>query len=48
MYRDGPGANFRTNPISYTIEKRIVTSADVLALHLAPGGGTAIRFRTLE
>lgn len=45
IYRDGPKADYRVNPLAITIEKKIVTAKDVLALDLAPGGGTAIRFR---
>ena len=48
IYADGPGADFRTNPDALTIEKRIVTRSDTLRLALAPGGGTAIRFRLLD
>lgn len=48
IYRDGPGADYRTNPLAIAIEKKIVTARDVLPLALAPGGGTAIRFRLLD
>jgi alpha-glucosidase len=48
IYRDGPGADYRTNPLSVAIDKKVVTSRDVLTLDLAPGGGTAIRFRALN
>ncbi|WP_186728837.1 glycoside hydrolase family 97 protein [Sphingomonas panacisoli] len=48
IYRDGPGADYRTNPQSIAIEKKMVTSKDVLTLDLAPGGGTAIRFRLVR
>lgn len=48
IYEDGPGADYRTNPMAYKIEKRIVTSADSLTLDMAPGGGTAIRFKALD
>lgn len=41
-------ADFRTNPDALTIEKRIVTRSGTLRLALAPGGGTAIRFRLLD
>jgi alpha-glucosidase len=47
IYRDGPNADYRVNPLAITIEKKIVTSTDVLPLDLAPGGGTAIRFRLI-
>jgi alpha-glucosidase len=44
IYRDGPTADYRTNGKDIVIEERNVTSADILGLHLAPGGGQAIRF----
>ncbi len=44
IYRDGEGADFRTNPRAISIEKRTVTSADRMKLRMAPGGGFAIRF----
>jgi alpha-glucosidase len=44
IYRDGDDADYRTNPRSIVIEKRIVTSKDRLAERIAPGGGTAVRF----
>jgi alpha-glucosidase len=48
IYADGPGADYRSNPGALTIEKRQVTRADTLTLRLAPGGGTAIRFRRVD
>jgi hypothetical protein len=42
IYRDGPDANWNTNPQSYRIEKQTVTRNTVLDLRLAPGGGCAI------
>jgi alpha-glucosidase len=47
IYRDGDSADFRTNPRSIVIERRTVTSADRLAVRVAPGGGTAVRFVAL-
>jgi len=44
IYRDGPNAHYRTNGKDIVIEERTVTSADMLSLRLAPGGGQAIRF----
>lgn len=44
IYRDGDGADFRTNPRAIAIEKRSLTAADRLNLRMAPGGGFAIRF----
>lgn len=43
IYRDGPDADWDTNPYAYEIKKMPVTAADTLTLRLAPGGGTAIR-----
>ncbi len=48
IYRDGEGADFRSNPFAFARETREVTSADVLTLVLAPGGGQAIRFTPLK
>ena len=48
IYRDGPGADYRTNPESYEIVKQNVTSKDVLTIAMAPGGGQAIRFKALD
>lgn len=44
IYRDGPNADWRGNREDIVVESREVTSADVLTLRLAPGGGQAIRF----
>ena len=44
IYRDGPDADYRGKRESIVIEQKTVTSADVLTLALAPGGGQAIRF----
>jgi alpha-glucosidase len=44
LWRDGPAADYRGNARDMVVEERIVTSAESLDLHLAPGGGTAIRF----
>jgi len=44
IYRDGDDADYRTKPYSMVVEQRMVTSADRLALRLAPGGGAAVRF----
>jgi alpha-glucosidase len=44
IYRDGPKADWKTAPSDIVIESREVTSADVLTLRLAAGGGQAIRF----
>ena len=44
IYRDGPNADWKARREDIIIEQREVTSADVLTLALAPGGGQAIRF----
>ena len=44
VYRDGDGAHWKTAPFAFTRETREVSSADVLTLRLAAGGGQAIRF----
>jgi len=48
IYRDGPNADYRTNPLALVIEKKVVTSADTLALDLAAGGGAAVRFKLMR
>ena len=45
IYADGPDASWETNPYSYEITTREVTSATVLPLRLATSGGTAIVFK---
>jgi alpha-glucosidase len=45
IYKDGDKAHWKDNPTDYTIESKTVKKDDVLKLSLAPGGGTAIRFR---
>jgi alpha-glucosidase len=45
IYADGPGANWRDNPLPVTISRQNVTRASRLQLRLAPGGGQAIRIR---
>jgi alpha-glucosidase len=48
IYRDGEGADWKTNPFAIAIEKRAVRRADTLRIWLAPGGGAAIRLRALR
>ena len=43
IYADGPGADWRTNPLPVAISKRAVTSKSRLKIAMAPGGGQAIR-----
>jgi len=47
IYRDGPDADYLTNPTSLVIEKRRVSSKDRIDASLAAGGGLAVRFRVL-
>ncbi len=44
IYRDGPHADWRIAPYDTVIETRMLTRADMLSIHLAVGGGAAIRF----
>lgn len=48
IYADGEGADYRTNPLEIRTERRIVISTDSLPLEMAPGGGTAIRFKIID
>jgi alpha-glucosidase len=48
IYGDGAGAGYRTNPLAFQTTRKIVTSKDSLPLMMAPGGGTAIRFRAID
>jgi alpha-glucosidase len=45
IYRDGPGADWQTNPLPVEIVTETVTRDTVLQLKLAPGGGQAIHLR---
>ncbi|HEY4151268.1 MAG TPA: glycoside hydrolase family 97 protein, partial [Chitinophagaceae bacterium] len=42
IYKDAENADWQRNPEAYTIETVVVTSASVLAIRLAPGGGAAL------
>lgn len=44
IYKDGPKANWETNPTDVSIEKIKIDQTKPLTLKLAPGGGTAISF----
>ena len=48
IYADGPDADWRTKPESYTITEKTVTCTDTLEVILAPGGGQAITFLPCE
>jgi len=45
IYRDAADADWKTNPYAHQIEKKLVTSDAALSLHLAAGGGAAIRLK---
>jgi alpha-glucosidase len=44
IYRDGPDADWDTNPYAIVIEEKLVTGGESFAVRLAPGGGVAVRF----
>lgn len=44
IYRDGPDADWKTNPYAMVIEEKVVTGGETFAVRLAPGGGFAVRF----
>lgn len=48
IYRDGPWADYRTNPGALTVEKKVVTAKDTLDFDMAAGGGAAVRFKALD
>ena len=48
IYADGEDADWETNPTSYRIEEKTVTSADVLTVVMAKGGGQAISFMPID
>ena len=43
IYEDGVDAHYESNPYPMQIRQLEVKSNDIIDLHLAPGGGTAIR-----
>jgi alpha-glucosidase len=45
IYADGPGADWRDNPLPVAISHRPVDARTVLHIAMAPGGGQAIRIR---
>jgi len=48
LYLDGQDADWETNPMSYKIEERELSSSDTLKISLKPGGGAAIQFKALN
>jgi glucan 1,4-alpha-glucosidase len=45
IYKDAPTAHWDTNPMTYTIEKIVVTNTSKLNIALAAGGGFAISIK---
>jgi len=45
IYSDAPSANMENNPLALEINSHETDSRQTMKLWLAPGGGTAIRFR---
>ncbi|WP_233349679.1 glycoside hydrolase family 97 protein [Henriciella mobilis] len=43
IYRDGPDADWKTNPYAIALETRDVTASDIIEIPLATSGGAAIR-----
>lgn len=48
IYKDGTDADWKNKPESYTIENVTVTSATLLKIKLAAGGGCAIRLQKIR
>jgi alpha-glucosidase len=48
IYADGTGADYKTNPLSITIEEKTVDSFTILPVKLAPGGGLVVSFKLME
>lgn len=48
IYRDGPDADWQTNPLSFETAFQTVAKSDTLTLTMAAGGGTAIAFIPVE
>jgi hypothetical protein len=44
VYRDGEGADWKTNPTALKIDSFVLTAKDSLAVHLGQGGGVAASF----
>ena len=47
IYSDAPDTDYQTNPQSYVITKKKITSKDVLKIDMARGGGFAISIANL-
>lgn len=47
IYRDGPDADYDTNPYDIVIERKTITAADSLSLSLGRSGGAVIRLKKI-
>jgi alpha-glucosidase len=45
IYADGPGANWRDNPLPVAIRQQPVDAGTTLRIEMAPGGGQGVRIR---
>ena len=43
IYRDAPDTHYVTNPLTFEIERLLVTKTSILSMALAAGGGQAVR-----
>jgi alpha-glucosidase len=48
IYKDGPNADWESNPYEISIVELDFTNKDIFQINLAPGGGQAIRFRAIK
>jgi len=48
IYKDGQDAHWDKNPTDYVIEEILLEKSDNLHLKLASGGGTVVRFKSIE
>lgn len=48
IYADAKGADYRTDPLEFSTRRMIAVDSDSLPLVMAPGGGVAIRFKSLD
>lgn len=48
IYADGPEADWKSNPLAYTIEKKLVKKDDEFVIKLAAGGGQAVVIKPID
>lgn len=48
IYKDGPEAHYKDNPLEISIEEKEVTAGMSITLQLAAGGGQAVHFSKLD